>query len=191
MRKFLTTLTLLMTTFITFSQTSTVNPDTVCYQSTAASIYTVPSLGAGYTYTWTVASPGTITSGQGTNTINVNWSTANPGLINNGVSVVATNTATGCQSAPVNLNVLIYQVIPTVTAIGPFCQGAACVTLTGTPAGGTFTGTGVVGNQFCPTTSGVGTFNLTYTVNVGGCTFTATTSVTVNPNPSLSPIQHN
>lgn len=190
MKNLLTTMALVMISLIGLSQTSTVNPDTVCYQSASPSTYTVPSLGAGYTYTWTVAAPGTITSGQGTNSINVNWSTANPGLITNGVSVVASN-AQGCQSAPVNLNVLIYQVLPTITSIGPFCQGAACVALTGTPAGGTFTGTGVVGNQFCPTTSGTGTFTLTYTVTSGGCTFTTTTSVVVTPNPTLSPIQHN
>lgn len=190
MKKLLVFLVLTTVSFLGLSQTSTVNPDTVCYQSVSPSIYTVPSLGAGYTYTWTVAAPGNITSGQGTNTINVNWSTANPGLITNGVSVVATNDQ-GCQSAPVNLDVLIYQVIPTITSIGPFCQGAACVNLVGTPAGGTFTGTGVVNGQFCPTTAGVGTFTLTYTVTSGGCTFTTTTSVTVNPNPTLSPIQHN
>ena len=152
--------------------------------------YTVPSLGAGYTYTWTVTSPGTITSGQTTNSIVVDWSTAAPGLINSGVGVVATS-ASGCLSTPVTLNVLIYQVLPTITPIGPFCAGAACVTLVGTPIGGVFTGTGVVGNQFCPTTSGVGTFTLTYTITSGGCTFTTTTSVTVTPTPVLSPIQHN
>jgi hypothetical protein len=190
MNKFLLFLTLTLLSVVGYSQTSTVNPDTVCYQ-TNGSIYTVPSLGAGYTYTWTVAAPGVITSGAGTNTINVNWSSASPGLITNGVTVYATNTATGCQSAPITLNVLIYNIVPTITAIGPFCQGAPCVTLTGSPAGGVFSGTSVVGNQFCPTTSGTGTFTITYTVTQGGCTFTTTTTVTVSPNPVLSPIQHN
>jgi hypothetical protein len=120
----------------------------------------------------------------------VDWSTASPGLINSGVSVVA-SSAGGCLSTPVTLNVLIYQVLPTITPIGPFCTGAACVTLAGSPIGGVFTGTGVVGNQFCPVTSGVGTFTLTYTVSTSGCTFTTTTSVTVTPILTLSPIQHN
>ena len=181
-------LALSMISLVGYSQ-STVNPDTVCYQ-TSGSTYTVPSLGAGYTYTWTIASPGVITSGQTTNSIVVNWSTASPGLINSGVSVVA-SSASGCLSTPVTLNVLIYQVLPTITPIGPFCTGAACVTLVGSPIGGTFTGTGVVGNQFCPITAGVGTFTLTYPVTSGGCTFTTTTSVTVTPTPTLSPIQHN
>lgn len=190
MKKTLLTVLLMLIGLTSFAQFTTTNPDTVCYNATG-SIYQVPSLGAGYTYSWTVSSPGTITSGVGTNTITVNWGTLSPGLHTGAVSVVATNTVTGCQSAPVTLNVYVVQVIPTITAIGPFCQGAACVTLTGTPPGGTFSGTGVVGNQFCPTTSGPGTFPITYTVTQNGCTFTTTTTVVVNPLPTLSPIQHN
>jgi hypothetical protein len=87
--------------------------------------------------------------------------------------------------------VLILNVTPTITAIGPFCVTNPCVTLVGSPSGGTWSGTGVVGNQFCPGTSGTGVFPITYTYTVGGCTFTATTNVSVNPVPTLSPIQHN
>jgi len=172
-----------------FSQLTTTNPDTVCYQ-TSGSIYQVPSLGAGYTYTWTVAAPGVITSGQGTNQIGVNWSAASPGLITNGISVVASGPG-NCPSNTVTLNVFIYNVIPTITAIGPFCQGAACVNLTATPAGGTFSGPGVSNGQFCPTVAGPGTHTITYTYTANGCTFTTTTTVTVNSTPVLSPIQHN
>lgn len=184
--KNLITMLFLMISFISLSQ----NPDTVCYQSNLPSIYTVPSLGPGHTYTWTVLTPGVITNGQGTNSINVNWLGANPGLINGAISVVATN-AQGCQSQPVTLNVLIYQITPVITPIGPFCGGANCVNLNATPTGGVFTGTGVVGNQFCPTSSGTGNFSLTYTIISSGCTFTTTTGVVVNQNPTLSPIQHN
>lgn len=184
MKKLFATL-ILMLPLVLFSQ-STVNPDTVCYQSATASTYSIPSVGTG-TYTWTVTAPGTITSGQGTNSISVNWSAAAPGLITNGVSVSFTSSA-GCTASPVNLNVLIYQVIPTITPIGPFCAGAPCVALTGTPAGGTWSGSGVSGNQFCPGTSNS---LVTYTYTNGGCTFTATSGVTVSPTPILSPIQHN
>jgi hypothetical protein len=184
-------LTFLFLTFslITLGQTSTTNPDTVCYQ-TPSSTYTVPSLGVGYTYTWSVTSPGVLVSGQGTNTINVDWSTASPGLINNGITVTASN-ASGCQSTPITLNVFILQVIPTITALGPFCSTEPCVILTGTPVGGTFSGPGVLGNQFCPTNANIGSNTITYTVNQGGCTFSTTTSTTVNSQPVLSPIQHN
>ena len=188
MRK-LITLLLIILPVLGFSQLTTTNPDTVCYQ-TNGSIYQVPSLGAGFTYAWTIAAPGSITLGQGTNQIGVNWSTANPGLITNGISVTATGPG-GCTSSPVTLNVFILNVTPSITAIGPFCQGAACVNLAATPSGGTFSGTGVSNGQFCPSTAGIGTHTITYTYTQNGCTFTATTTVVVNALPVLSPIQHN
>jgi hypothetical protein len=180
--------------FSAYSQLTTTNPDTVCYQSTALSTYTVPSIGSG-TYTWTVTAPGVITAGQGTNSISVNWSSASPGLITNGVSVTYSSPApANCPAAPVNLNVLIYQVIPTITALGPFCESDPCVTLVGTPAGGTWSGTGVSGNQFCPDNVANGsnaTSTVTYTVGSSGCTFSTSVVVPVYGTPSLSPIQHN
>jgi hypothetical protein len=187
MKKLLFSLMMLITGVV--SAQSTVNPDTVCYQ-TNGSTYTVPSLGVGYTYTWTVLAPGTLTSGQGTNSINVNWSAATPGLINNAISVVATSPS-GCQSTPVTLNVFILQVIPTITTLGPYCSTDPCVNLVGTPAGGTWSGTGVSGNQFCPNLASSGSNTITYTVTQGGCTFSTTSTVTVNAQPVLSPIQHN
>jgi hypothetical protein len=185
MKKVLLFLTLLLST-ITYGQFTTINPDTVCI-NTSGSIYNVINT-PGYTYTWTVAAPGVITGGVGTNQINVNWSSASAGLITNAISVYATGPG-GCQSVPVTLNVYILQINPTITPIGPLCVGSPCVNLVGSPVGGVFSGTGVVGNTFCPTTSG--TFTLTYTVTQNGCTFTTTTSVTVTPIPTLSPISHN
>jgi len=183
-----------MISTVSLSQLSTVNPDTVCYQSTALSTYTIPSVGSG-TYTWAVTTPGVITAGQGTNSISVNWSAAAPGLIPNGVSVTYSSPPpANCPATPVNLNVLIYQVIPTITALGPFCESDPCVNLVGTPVGGTWSGTGVVGNQFCPdnVTNGTNaTSTVTYTVGSAGCTFTTSVVVPVYGTPTLSPIQHN
>ena len=193
MKKLLTFLMLLISS-ISFSQFTTTQPDTVCYQSTALSTYTVASIGSG-TYTWTLPPCATLVSGQGTNTIQVNWSACPPGLITNGVSVTYSSPApANCPATPVNLNVLIYQVVPTITALGPFCESDPCVTLVGTPAGGTWSGLGVSGNQFCPdnVTNGTNAVStVTYTVTAGGCTFTTTTTVPVYGTPTLSPIQHN
>jgi len=189
MKKLLLILFTMLTT-ISFAQLTTNNPDTICPNATG-SIYQVPSLGAGFNYTWTVVSPGTITAGAGTNQITVNWGSLPAGLNTNAVSVIATNTVTGCQSQPVNLNVFVLTLTPTITSIGPFCQGAPCVNLVGTPSGGLFSGTGVVGNQFCPTTSGAGSFTVTYTVTQNGCSFSTSTTVVVGQNPVLAPIQHN
>lgn len=187
MKKFFTIVSFLP--LLTFSQLVTTNPDTVCYQSAAASIYQVISVGAG-NYNWTVPACATITSGQGTNSIQVNWSNCPAGLINNGVSVVYTSPA-GCVSPPVNLNILIYNVVPTITAIGPFCSTDPCVPLSGTPAGGLWAGPGVINGQFCPQTAGAGTHVITYAYSNGGCTFSTSINVVVNPLPTLTPISHN
>lgn len=193
MKKILLILALMISS-ITFAQLTTFNPDTVCYQSTVLSTYTIPSVGSG-TYTWTVTAPGVITTGQGTNNISVDWSTAAPGLITNGVTVTYSSPApANCPAAPVNLNVLIYQVIPTITALGPFCESDPCVTLVGSPAGGTWSGLGVSGNQFCPDNVANGTnavSTVTYTVGSAGCTYSTSVVVPVYGTPTLSPIQHN
>lgn len=188
MKKMLLLLFVLLTT-VTFGQLVTTNPDTVCYQSQSLSQYQVASVGAG-TYTWTVPACAQITSGQGSNQIQVNWSNCPPGLITNGVSVIFTS-AQGCPSLPVNLNVLIYQVVPNIVPVGPFCVTDPCVPLSATPAGGTWTGNGVVNGQFCPQTAGPGGATITYTYTNSGCTFTATSNTGVAPQPTLTPIQHN
>ena len=69
--------------------------------------------------------------------------------------------------------------------IGPFCPGDPTTPLVGSPAGGTWSGTGVVGGNFQPST-GVGNYVLTY--SMAGCN--TTINVTVNNGPITGPIQH-
>lgn len=175
--------------FVAVSQFTTTNPDTVCYH-TAGSKYAVPSLGAGYTYTWTVAAPGVIVGGQGTDSLKVDWSTAPVGLIPNAISVIAENS-TGCASQPVTVSVFILNIVPSITAIGPFCANEPCVALTATPTPGVWTGAGVVNGEFCPNTVAAGTHNITYTITKNGCVFSTISTVDVNSAPVLLPISHN
>ena len=188
MKKLLFSILIFLAPVLASAQLTTINPDTVCYQDPTSN-YQVPALGAGYTYTWTVAAPGVITSGQGTNAIVVNWSAAAPGLIPNGVSVYATN-ASGCQTPPINLNVFILQVIPVITPLGPFCLNEPCDNLIAVPPGGVWSGPGVAAGEFCPQVAGIGNHVITYTYTLAGCVFTTTTNVIVDDVPSLSPIQH-
>ncbi len=73
--------------------------------------------------------------------------------------------------------------LPVVTFSGlaaTYCQVAPAVTLTGSPAGGSFSGPGISGNVFNPVTAGVGTHTISYTyTNGNGCSNTATQSVAV------------
>ncbi len=75
---------------------------------------------------------------------------------------------------------------PTVTlnlaSIDTECVSMSTVALVGgNPAGGTFSGTAVVGNNFSPSAAGVGTFAITYTyTDVNGCSSSAVDSIHVD-----------
>lgn len=184
MKNILTFLLLFIST-LGFSQ-SIINPDTVCI-NTMGSTYEVTNI-VGATFTWTVQAPGILVSGQNTNAIVVDWSLAPAGIIPNGISVTIAGQA--CPVTPVNLNVFIYQPVANITALGPFCSGDACANLVASPIGGTFTGSGVAGSTFCPTTSGAGIIPVTYSVIDRGCPVTTTINITVNPSFIVGPIQH-
>jgi predicted extracellular nuclease/2',3'-cyclic-nucleotide 2'-phosphodiesterase (5'-nucleotidase family) len=75
---------------------------------------------------------------------------------------------------------------PNPGTYGPLTISSAPITLTGSPAGGTWSGTGVTGNTFNPA---VGTQTLTYTVNLGPCSSSATVTIVVggpNQPPTIS-----
>jgi len=64
------------------------------------------------------------------------------------------------------------------------CIDAADVALTGTPAGGTFSGTGVTGDSFDPNS---GTQTITYSfTNASGCSSTNTSTIAVNSLPTIN-----
>jgi hypothetical protein len=90
----------------------------------------------------------------------------------------------GCDSI-VTLNLTV-KAAPTVTqsAIPAICSNSGNLTLSGgSPAGGVYSGTGVVGAVFSPS---AGTQAVTYSYTENGCTGTAATTITVNPAPMVS-----
>ncbi|WP_400194306.1 gliding motility-associated C-terminal domain-containing protein [Hymenobacter sp. B81] len=60
-----------------------------------------------------------------------------------------------------------------------YCIGSTAVALTATPAGGTFSGPGVTNNTFNPSMAGPGTHTLRYVYTLGGCSASATQTVSV------------
>ncbi|MFZ1686556.1 MAG: HYR domain-containing protein, partial [Flavobacteriales bacterium] len=103
-----------------------------------------------------------------------------PGVTYN---VIQTFTSGACITADtVQVTILAP---PTITtgAYGPLCSNSAAIALTGSPVGGTWSGTGVTGNSFDPS---AGTQTVTYTVTAGGCSNSASTTITVNPSPAVS-----
>lgn len=95
------------------------------------------------------------------------------------------NGCTNSQTQTVTVNAL-----PVVSFSGlasDYCIDAAFVSLTGSPSGGTFSGAGISGNNFFPSTAGAGTHTITYTYTDGNnCTNTSSQTVVVNALPVIS-----
>ncbi|MCZ2460881.1 MAG: lamin tail domain-containing protein, partial [Chitinophagales bacterium] len=160
-------------------------PNSVCLNATG-NVYTTEA-GAS-NYSWTVSAGGTITSGNGTNSITVTWNTSGPKT----VSVNYTD-ANGCTAASATVYNVTVNALPTASAgsNSPVCSGT---TLNLTASGGaTYSWTGP--NGFTSNSQNPSITNVTtnasgdYTVTVtdgNGCSATATTNVVINQTPVIS-----
>ena len=175
---FITTI-MMATTVFTFGQT-TINPDTVCANAVGEQYFVTNTPTS--TYNWTVTGGGgVLQTGQGTNSITVDWGGVSA-IYLNAIEVIESNAA-GCLGTPVLLDVFVLAL--SGNNVGPFCPGDPSTVLVGSPAGGTWSGTGVTGNNFDPTV-GIGNYVLTY--SLAGCT--TAINVVVNSGPVTGPIQH-
>ena len=156
--------------------------DTICYHS-SNEVYSVPQQ-LNFTYQW--SSVGNIYNGQGTNTINVDWGTIGSGFIPNGIQVTGFDI-NNCPSLPVSVDLTVFNVLPVIDPVGPFCSYDEFVTLQATPVGGVFSGNGMMGNDFYPGNA-VGTDTITYTYTQSACVFDTTTTIVVYPQPILDSI---
>lgn len=125
-------------------------------------------------YSWSPAS--------GLNSTTGNSVTANPS-ITTAYTVTGTDTNNCINSEIVTVTV---NANPSVSYSGldtAYLENAAPVTLAGSPAGGTFSGTGITGNIFDPAAAGIGgpyAINYAYT-DSNGCSGSESKSVVVNP----------
>lgn len=78
--------------------------------------------------------------------------------------------------------------IVTFGSYNPICANASQLNLNnGLPAGGTYIGAGISGNQFTPSTSLIGVNNVVYNyVSPNGCTGNAVGTITVNAVPTVT-----
>ena len=156
--------------------------DTACYNS-SSEIYSVIQQ-PGYTYQW--SSVGPINSGQGNDSISINWNGYSAGFIPGAVMVTGYNQ-NNCSSLPELIDLTIFNVIPIIDPIGPFCEYDEFTTLNAIPIGGVFSGNGVIGNNFYPGNA-IGTDTIIYIYNQSGCSFDDTITTIVYPQPTLDPI---
>ncbi len=131
---------------------------------------------AGGTYSGTGVVSGSFypnVSGSGTHTINYQYADAN-----------------GCSANAINTITVNALPVVTLGAFNPVCQNSGAITLSGgSPAGGTYSGSGVSNGLFTP--SSAGNNNIIYTYTDGnGCSAFATSSILVNTLPvvTVSPI---
>lgn len=105
-----------------------------------------------------------------------------------GSYTLSTSNAYGCSSNDVRLVTINPQPTVSLANINSVCINSAAFTLNqGSPSGGTYSGPGVSGGVFNPTTAGVGTHTIHYTyTNATACTDSASNTITVNALPSVS-----
>ena len=152
------------TVSLTNSVNITVNSATIC----AGSAATLSASGAS-TYTWST------NSNSASLVVSPNTST----------SYVVVGNASGCpNSGSATANVLVNPLpVVSVTASQTLvCIGSSSVALNGLPAGGLFSGSGVTGSGFFPTSVGNGTHAVVYQYSdANSCSNSATVIIQVDP----------
>ena len=156
--------------------------DTICFNS-SNEVYSVPQQ-FGFTYQW--SSVGGIINGQGTNSVNVDWTNINAGFIPNGIQVTGFDF-NNCPSLPLSVDLTVFNVLPVIDPVGPFCSYDEFITLQATPINGVFSGNGVMGNDFYPGNA-IGDNTITYTYTQSNCSFNTTSQIVVYPQPILDSI---
>ncbi|MDW8272862.1 MAG: Ig-like domain-containing protein [Chitinophagales bacterium] len=129
-----------------------------------------------YTYVWTGPS---LSSNNTPNPI------ASPAQTTT-YTVVVTDAA-GCQAAGTVTVTVRPKPVVNFNLNNPYCSNTPSIPLTGTPGGGTFSGTGVSGNLFVPSLTGSGTFNITYSyTDNNGCSNSITKPIIITPAPVVT-----
>jgi hypothetical protein len=142
---------------------------------------------AGTVFTWTNnnTSIGLAASGTG----NINQFVVTNGT---GVTQVATITVTptapagGCVGATRTFTITVFAGVNNIVITNApqlVCLTDTLIQLKATPAGGSWSGRGVLGNTFNAAAAGIGTTTLIYTLGNGTCLGTASVNVTVKDCP--------
>jgi hypothetical protein len=165
-------------------------PATACTSTTEA--YSVPGSSSS-NYTWSVSAEGTITGGQGTNSVTITWNSA-------GNATVSITESIGDCSAQANYAVTINPTpSPSITGVASTCLNSTDVFTTPEVTGNTYLWSVTPGNTIfagqgsneVSITFGVtGTQTVTVAQTANGCTGTDSKNVEVHPLPSTSAIWH-
>ncbi len=159
--------------FSSLNANFTVSDDTAC----VAQVLNFTDITSGgdppYLYNWDFG------DGSGTSTLaNPNYAYTANGSYN--VSLTVDNDTNLTCTSVVNQTIVVQDVVVTVDPVPDQCPNSPPVSLTGNPAGGTFSGPGVVGNTFDPSIVGTGTYIINYNyTDPNGCTNSDNISINV------------
>ncbi len=141
----------------------------------------------------TGSGPWNITYTDGTTPTTVSAVSVSPYVINataNGTYTVSNVTMGACSATGTGTATVLFNTNPTVTftPVGNVCDNANPVTLVGSPAGGSFSGsTGVSGSTFDPSGLTAGSITLTYNyTDANNCSGSATSTFTLNAAPTAT-----
>ncbi|MFZ9596976.1 MAG: PKD domain-containing protein [Schleiferiaceae bacterium] len=154
----------------------------ICANSPATFAATAVNGGSSVRYQWTV-------NNQPRGFNSPTFTTVN--LQNGDVVRCEVYSSEPCASLPVvtsNAITAVVLALPTANAgtYNPACVGDGPIALSGTPAGGVWSGTGVNGASFDPTGLGPGNYTVTYAyTNSAGCTGTATAVIQLAAAPNV------
>lgn len=169
-----------------------------CVDSLSKSIVMVPAPTVIISGNDTICQGGTANLvANSTGTVNYSW---NSGANTQSISVTPVSTFTyvvivsnGACNDTASHEVFV-SLIPTIDFIintVPLCNNGPAFTLTATPSGGVYSGTGVLGNTFNPMV-GVGVYPITYSVNVSSaCAAAETQTIEVMLCTGINEIENN
>ncbi|HRX92871.1 MAG TPA: T9SS type A sorting domain-containing protein, partial [Chitinophagaceae bacterium] len=155
---------------------------TICEsQGNTFSVVATTGIGS-LTYQWQVSTNGGSSwinlTGATSSSYSVSLATAGASGYQYRVIVTA-----GCGSVTSNAATLTVNTYPVIT-LGSIptvvCVSDASITLSGSPAGGAFSGAGVSGSTFSPSAAGIGAATITYTATNAGCVSTQNRVIQVN-----------
>ena len=134
-------------------------------------------------YAWTITAGPSTAAGQ------LSSSTAQNPLFTPSSAGTYTFQYTGtaastCQNTSSSIDIVVSTLSVNAGADFSACESgnnSNSVSLSGSPAGGTWSGTGVSGSSFNPVGLGAGTYTLTYSVTIGNVTTTDNVTATVLP----------
>lgn len=150
---------------------------TVCAGANVTFTAAATGTPATLTYQWQVSTNAgaTYTNIAGANASSLTLNAVSTALNNNRYRVVVTGYCGSVTSNAAILTVNAGTSPLSVSGLPPkICLSDTLIALQGTPVGGVWSGVGVIGNNFLPHRTAVGTYTLTYTfTNAAGCTSSA------------------